>query len=133
MTEVGFGSSNHYPKITLVLSRLASARARSRAKSVPFLQPQPTMSACMLNTHWRRCIQVIATDGMYAGFAGAKTGHCAMALCGVFVAPVGIGRFRFVGPFTPFGWRHLNSVFAIRCEYSVKSSEVDSWLGYQRG
>ena len=29
----------------------------------------------MLNTRLSRCAQVIAMEGMYAGFAGAKTGH----------------------------------------------------------
>ena len=29
----------------------------------------------ILNTRLNRCAQVIARDGMYAGFAGAKTGH----------------------------------------------------------
>ena len=29
----------------------------------------------MPNTRLRRLAQVIAMDGMYAGFAGAKTGH----------------------------------------------------------
>ena len=28
-----------------------------------------------MNTRFRRWAQVIAMDGMYAGFAGAKTGH----------------------------------------------------------
>jgi len=29
----------------------------------------------MLNTRFNRFAQVITMDGMYAGFAGAKTGH----------------------------------------------------------
>ena len=33
-----------------------------------------------LNTRFRRCAQVIAMDGRYAGFAGAKTGHRGMLL-----------------------------------------------------
>jgi hypothetical protein len=33
------------------------------------------VSMSMSNTRFRRCAQLIATDGMYAGFAGAKTGH----------------------------------------------------------
>jgi len=28
-----------------------------------------------VKTRFSRCAQVIAMDGMYAGFAGAKTGH----------------------------------------------------------
>ncbi len=39
-----------------------------------------------LNTRLSRWAQVIAMDGMYAGFAGAKTGHGRMAFsgCGKF-------------------------------------------------
>jgi len=33
------------------------------------------VSMSMLNTRFSLCAQVIARDGMYAGFAGAKTGH----------------------------------------------------------
>ncbi len=35
-------------------------------------------SRSMRKTLFNRCAQVIATDGMYAGFAGAKTGHGSM-------------------------------------------------------
>jgi hypothetical protein len=38
------------------------------------------VSMSMPNTRLRRCAQVIAMDGMYAGFAGAKTGHGSPAL-----------------------------------------------------
>jgi hypothetical protein len=33
-----------------------------------------------VNTRFSSCAQVIAMDGMYAGFAGAKTGHGRMTL-----------------------------------------------------
>jgi len=33
------------------------------------------ISMSMPKTRFGRCVQVIAIDGMYAGFAGAKTGH----------------------------------------------------------
>ena len=79
----------------------------------------------MLNTRLRRCIQVIAMDGMYAGFVGAKNGHGAVPLCGALVVTVGIEACRFVGLFAPFGWRHINSVLAIGCEYSVEAREID--------
>ena len=32
---------------------------------------------------------------------------------------------------TPFGRRHLDTVFAVRCEHTVESGEVDPWLGNQ--
>ncbi len=34
-----------------------------------------------IETRFSRCAQVIAMDGMYAGFAGAKTGHRRVTLC----------------------------------------------------
>ena len=63
-------------------------------------------------------------DGMNAGFAGAKTGpsHGTMSLCGALVTPVSIEAFRFIGLLAPLGWRHINSVLAIGCEYSVTNS-----------
>jgi hypothetical protein len=36
----------------------------------------------MLKTRFSRCAQVIAMEGMYAGFAGAKTGHRRVVLGG---------------------------------------------------
>jgi hypothetical protein len=33
-----------------------------------------------VKTRLSRCAQIIAMDGMYAGFAGAKTGHSRMTL-----------------------------------------------------
>jgi hypothetical protein len=36
----------------------------------------------LVNTRFSRWAQVIAMDGMYAGFAGAKTGHRRMTLNG---------------------------------------------------
>jgi hypothetical protein len=35
----------------------------------------------MLDTRFRRCAQVIAMEGMYAGFAGAKTGLLPWKAC----------------------------------------------------
>ena len=39
------------------------------------------VSISMLKTRFKRCIQVIAKDGMYAGFAGTKTSHGLVAFC----------------------------------------------------
>ena len=41
----------------------------------------------ILNTRFNRWAQVIARDGMYAGFAGAKTGHRRVALGEAAVIP----------------------------------------------
>ncbi len=40
------------------------------------------VSMSILKTRLSRCAQVIAMDGMYAGFAGAKTGHRCPVRCG---------------------------------------------------
>ncbi len=54
----------------------------------------------MLNTLCNRCARVIAMDGMYAGFAGAKPGHRGVTFCGcavicftVFLALVALAAF----------------------------------------
>ena len=40
-------------------------------------------------------------------------GHPVMALCGIFVTPVSIEIFQFVGPLAPLSRCHLNTVFTI--------------------
>jgi len=45
------------------------------------------------NTRFSRWAQVIAMDGMYAGFAGAKTGHGGMAFGRCFIFRVGRSLF----------------------------------------
>ena len=55
--------------------------------------------AARSNTRFKRCTQVIAMDGMYAGFAGAKTGHGGMlhhrrSLIAVYLAFGAIASFR---------------------------------------
>lgn len=70
---------------------------------------------------------------MYAGFAGAKTGHCAMALCWALVVPVGIRRFWWIGLLAALGRRDLNAKLAVGRKNAVEAREVNSRLGYQRG
>jgi hypothetical protein len=38
-----------------------------------------------------------------------------------------------LGTFAAFGWRHIDTVFTVWCEYSVESCQVHSRLGNQRG
>jgi hypothetical protein len=65
-----------------------------------------------VKTRFRRWAQVIAMDGMYAGFAGAKTGHRCMTLNWRFLI-LDICCFGLVA-FSPLCLCHLRSVFAIR-------------------
>ncbi len=67
-------------------------------------------------------------DGMYAGFAGAKTGHGRTAFFWGFVLPN-----RFSSAFAPPGRSHQNPVLAVWSEYTMKSCEIDLRLWYQRG
>ncbi len=72
------------------------------------------VSTSMLNTRLRRCAQVIAMDGMYAGFAGAKTGHGGTALGRCLI----ICLFRFrrlrLTAFTPPCRSNQCPVFAVK-------------------
>jgi len=79
------------------------------------------------------CAQVIAMDGMYAGFAGAKTGHGRLSFCWCFVLPNS-----FSSAFAPPGRSHQNPVLAVWMmrhpdEYTVKSCEIDLRFRHQRG
>ncbi len=67
-------------------------------------------------------------DGMYAGFAGAKTGHGHMALCGCFLFLI---RCHFAAAFAPPGRGHPHSVFAVRRKDTVESGQIDSGFGHQ--
>ncbi len=79
----------------------------------------------MLNTRFNNCAQVIAKDGMYAGFAGAKTGHCRMALGRALVLFIVycFGLFTL----TPFGRCHPCPVVAIGLEYHMGGTVGMPW------
>ena len=66
-------------------------------------------------------VQVIAMDGMYAGFAGAKTGHGPMALFGGFVL-----MFLPCATLATFGRCHINPVFAIGAVRRPGKNPVES-------
>jgi len=70
-------------------------------------------------------------DGMYAGFAGAKTGHGRMTL-NWHLLLLAILCFGLVA-FSPFCWRHQRSVLAVRRKHAMKARQVDSGLRHQRG
>ena len=85
------------------------------------------LSTSMLNTRLSLWAQVIAMDGMYAGLAGAKTGHRRMTM--------NRGDIRCFGPATlaPLCRCHQRTEFAVRGEYTEKTCQIDSRLGYQCG
>ena len=70
-------------------------------------------------------------DGMYAGFAGAKTGHGRMAL-NWHLLLLAIRCF-VLAAFSPFCRRHQRTVFTVRGKYTVKACQVDSRLRHQGG
>jgi hypothetical protein len=84
-----------------------------------------------VKTRFRRWAQVIAMDGMYAGFAGAKTGHRRMTLNWRFLI-LDICCFGLVA-FSPLCLCHLPSVFAIRGKHTMESCQIDSGLWHQGG
>ena len=51
------------------------ARQVATYPRAPSLDATHQFTLSILNTRFSLCAQVIAMDGMYAGFAGAKTGH----------------------------------------------------------
>ncbi len=87
------------------------------------------VSMSMLKTRFRRCAQVIAMDGMYAGFAGAKTGHGGPPFGGRGV----FRRIRRAGlvALAALGRRHPRTMRAVGGENPVKSSQVEAGLRYQ--
>ncbi len=84
----------------------------------------------ILKTRFSRCINVIAKDGMYAGFAGAKTGHGSMPLFSSLFQP----RVRscvLLRSFPPLSRGYLNSVLAIGGEHTMKPRQVNAGFGHQ--
>ena len=65
----------------------------------------------MSNTLFNLCIQVIAMDGMYAGFAGAKTGHGYMAFSRGLIFPC-LVRLGFAA-FPSLGWCDMYPVLTV--------------------
>jgi len=70
-------------------------------------------------------------DGMYAGFAGAKTGHGRMTLNGHLLL-LAIRCFGLVA-FSPLCRCHQRTVFAVRGKHTVKARQIDSGLRHQGG
>jgi len=89
------------------------------------------VSTSILKTRFSRCAQVIAMDGVYAGFAGAKTGHGRMTLNWRLLL-LALGTFG-LATLAPLRQCHQRTVLAVRGEYTVKSSEIDSRLRHQGG
>jgi hypothetical protein len=84
-----------------------------------------------LNTRFSRCAQVIAMDGMYAGFAGAKTGHRRMMLnWRLLLLAI---RCYGLAAFSPLRRCHQRTVFAMRGKYTMESCQIDSGPGHQCG
>ena len=66
-------------------------------------------------------LMLIAMDGMYAGFAGAKTGHRHMTLRGCFLILI---RCQIWAALAPPGRGHPHPVQAVRRKDSVTNSSA---------
>jgi hypothetical protein len=64
-------------------------------------------------THFGRCIQVFAWDGIYVGFAGAKTGHRRMALGRRLIQPAFPSALTPLASPASFGRRDTHTKFAV--------------------
>jgi len=101
----------------------------SSMQAMTFMAPLQAgqVSISILNTRLSHCAHVIAMDGMYAGFAGAKTGHGGVALGrGSVLCLVG-GLAALAAP----GRCNQRSMFAVGCEHTVETREVDTGPGHQ--
>ncbi len=90
----------------------------------------------MLNTRFSRCAHVIARDGMYAGFAGAKTGHRHVTFSRdsifcliVYPTLIALATLRR---------RDQDTVLTVRMvrhpdKHTVETCQVSSGLGHQGG
>jgi hypothetical protein len=87
------------------------------------------ISISIPQTRFRRCAQIIAMDGMYAGFAGAKTGHrgAAFGRCRLFRLP---RRGMLASP-APLRRCHPGAEFAVRRKDAVETGQIDSRFGHQ--
>ena len=81
------------------------------------------ISMSMLTTRFKRLAQVIAMEGMYAGFAGAKTGHGGATLGGCRGI---VGSRRSVAAASG---RDLDAQRAIRRKDAVVADEVNAGFG----
>ena len=70
-------------------------------------------------------------EGVYAGFAGAKTGHRGPAFhrCFLFSLLEGFG-FRALAPFRRC---HRGAVATVRGKYAMEAGQIDPGLGHQGG
>jgi len=95
---------------------------RSTADSAGFHVNLTSGRLLLVHTRLSRCPQVIARDGMYASFAGARTGHRHMTLRECFLIRI-CCNFPDA-PASP-GWPHPRSVFAVR--YCQESRLISSF------
>ena len=102
----------------------SSTQALMRTDPWHFLQ----VSMSILKDRSNRWAQVIARDGMYAGFAGAKTGHRRVALGEAAVIPFLIS---LLAPLASARWCDQGPVLAIESEHAVKSGQIHSGFGHQ--
>ena len=91
----------------------------SSMQAMTFMAPLQALQISMsiLKTRLGHCALVNAMDGMYAGFAGAKTGHRHSPFRRGWRS---IGHPGLVAPAPP-GRRHQRPVLGIRCKHTVEA------------
>ena len=102
------GCTGYGPKDGIFLITAGSSM-QAMIRSAPPQAGQVSMS--MPKTRFSRCAHVIAMDGMYAGFAGAKTGHCCSAFRWRFLLSL-LEGFGF-GSLPPLPWCHRGATSTV--------------------
>jgi len=86
----------------------------------------------MPNTRLSRLAQVIAMDGMYVGFAGAKTDHGARCYRCAFLGHKVHGTdLALACPLAAFGRGYPDTVVAVGREHTVEAGQVHPGFGHQ--
>ena len=105
----------------------AGSSMQAMIRSAPPQAGQVSMS--MPKTRFSRCAHVIAMDGMYAGFAGAKTGHCCSAFRWRFLLSL-LEGFGF-GSLPPLPWCHRGAISTVGGKYAIITGQIDPGLRHQ--
>ena len=79
---MSWSSMQRFDASTMTLTDPPHRLQTSIYPRAPSLDAAHQFTLSMLKTRFSRCAQVIAMEGMYAGFAGAKTGHRRVVLGG---------------------------------------------------
>ncbi len=122
------GCTGYGPKDGIFLIT-AGSWIQAMIRSAPPQAGQVSMS--MPKTRFSRCAQVNAMEGMYAGFAGAKTGHRGPAFRRRFL--LSLLKDFGLGALPPFRRCHRGAVSTVGGKYAMQARQIDPGLGHQGG